>query len=164
MAGARVDGELLSKAGAAKLLGVSTRRILQLREQGKLSSTRDVNGVHLYERSSIIRLAVERANSADPRIHRKGVPTILASKVFELFDRGCTLPQVVQETQQPPDVVRALFVEYSTPLGQTPKPPAPPADDEARHDRVMSAFAREQDRRDRRRQSSRPPAEEETAR
>ncbi len=140
-------GELLTRTSVARLLGISERRVRQLRDQGKLHPTTNREGVHFYERSEIMKLAAARANSSDPRLRKKGVPVILAARVFEMFDNGATLSQIVQDTQQTPDVVRALYVEYSTPLGKAPATAPDPNAELARHDRLMGTFAQAQARR-----------------
>ena len=40
----------------------------------------------------------------------------LAARVFDLFEQGCTLPQIVQQTGEHPTTIRALWAEYTTPL------------------------------------------------
>ena len=44
----------------------------------------------------------------------------LAAEVFRLFKEGRSLPEVVIETRQEPDVVRTLWQEYKRPLDASP--------------------------------------------
>jgi hypothetical protein len=43
-----------------------------------------------------------------------------AAEVFRLFAEGRSLPEVVIETRQEPDVVRTLWQEYKRPLDASP--------------------------------------------
>jgi hypothetical protein len=40
----------------------------------------------------------------------------LAAKVFRMFARSLTLPQIVVMTKQPPEVIRELYREWSKTL------------------------------------------------
>jgi hypothetical protein len=127
--------DVLSPLQTRQLLGVSRTRILQFEERGELHPVRDERGVHRYLRSEVERLIRVRAASPDKRVTRVGarLPGEIVARVFELFDEGWTLPQIVRETRLPPEAIRALHVEYRTPVEQ-PSPghavrpaPLPPA-------------------------------------
>jgi hypothetical protein len=57
--------------------------------------------------------SVTRIEARD--VARKGR---LAARVFRMFARYATLPQIVLATRQPPDVIRELYREWSTTLDQ----------------------------------------------
>ncbi len=121
--------DVLSPLQTRQLLGVSRTRILQFEERGELHPVRDERGVHRYLRSEVERLIRVRAASADKRVTRVGakLPGEVVARVFELFDEGWTLPQIVRETKLPPEAIRALHVEYRTPVEQPSPGRAAPA-------------------------------------
>jgi hypothetical protein len=112
--------DILTPLQTRQLLGVSRTRILQFEDRGELHAIRDERGVHRYMRSEVERLVRVRASSPDRRVARVGakLPGDVVARVFELFDDGWTLPQIVRETKLPPEAVRALHVEYRTPVDQ----------------------------------------------
>ncbi len=112
--------DFLSPLQTRQLLGVSRTRVLQFEERGELHPIRDARGVHRYARSEVERLVRVRESSTDARMTRVGakLPGEVVARVFELFDDGWTLPQIVRETKLPPEAVRALYVEYKTPVDQ----------------------------------------------
>ena len=112
----------LRPKAAAEHLGVCVSRLRQLEKKGLLHPLRDRVGIRHYSRIELERLARQRSLSSDNRIKRGqlGVPGEMAARAFELFDKQWTLPQIVRELRCTPETVRALYVEYSTPIDQVP--------------------------------------------
>ena len=81
----------------------------------------------------------------------------LAAEIFQRFDQGQSLREVVMVCRQPPELVRALYRQWGTPLGEA-EPAAPDAlaekDDQdlvrwEEQMRAMTAAEEEWDRRER---------------
>jgi hypothetical protein len=114
------------------VLGVSRVRVRQLVKAGQLAGHHlpDKRGPHggkalFFRRADVFRLAAERAERAIEGSKRGSVAELdgrLVSRIFAYFSDGWTLPQIVIEEKLSPEVVRLLWVEYTTPLGQTPPP------------------------------------------
>jgi rhamnose utilization protein RhaD (predicted bifunctional aldolase and dehydrogenase) len=97
-----------------KMTGYSRARVQQLRKAGRLKSVIDTKGVHLYELGDVKKIAMRRHVSAD-RVH-----SAVAVQVFELFQAGMLLPDIVIRTGQSPTTIRELWEEYKRPLeGET---------------------------------------------
>jgi len=96
------------------MTGYSRARIQQLRREGRLKSVVDTKGIHLHALADVLALA---------RRHHVKVERVQASiavQVFELFQAGMKLPDIVIRTGQTPQTVRELWEEYKRPLeGET---------------------------------------------
>jgi MerR HTH family regulatory protein len=92
-----------------RLLGCSRALLRKYERKGRLHPVRDARGDRLYARAEVLRLCEQRSSIA----HVEGQ---VAARVFDLFNRGTPLPDIVIETGLPPRTVRALFREYTTPL------------------------------------------------
>lgn len=87
------------------------------------------------------------------RVERGGAPARRATvdpseidlvlKAFALFGRRASLPAIVAELRLTPAKVRALYAEYTTPLGHAPKKYVPPNYD-AEREAWIADFEREQ--------------------
>jgi Helix-turn-helix domain len=110
------NGQFLSPQEARTILGISRSYLQKLERQGKVSSIKDERGIHRYSRSEIAALALRRHVKVD-RVHGT-----IAVQVFELFQAGMELPDIVIRTGQSPATIRSLWEEYKRPLdGETVK-------------------------------------------
>lgn len=121
MSSSKSGEEFLSPVETRRLLGVSRTRIQQFERRGDLHPVVDERGVHRFARSEVERLRRARASRDEERTRRPKVPGDVAARVFELFDEGWTLPQIVRETKLAPESVRELHVEYRTPFEHGPR-------------------------------------------
>jgi len=60
-------GELLTKADAARVLGITPAAVVVLEQKGKLSATRTAGGVRLFARADVEQLAAARVAQRDLR-------------------------------------------------------------------------------------------------
>jgi hypothetical protein len=103
------NGKLLSRADAAKLLGVTYQRICQLHRQGRLvpvnagESSARIQGF-LYRRSDVERL----------RDVRLGAHGSTAAAAFEIFENGGNAVDVVKALHVSPDNAMSLLKAYTT--------------------------------------------------
>lgn len=103
------NGKLLSRADAAKLLGVTYQRICQLHRQGRLSpvnageSSARIHGF-LYRRGDVERL----------RDVRLGAHGSTAAAAFEIFENGGNAVDVVKALHISPDNAMSLLKAYVT--------------------------------------------------
>ena len=103
------NGKLLSRADAAKLLGVTYQRICQLHRQGRLvpvnagESSARIQGF-LYRRGDVERL----------RDVRVGAHGSTAAAAFEIFENGGNAVDVVKALHISPDNAMSLLKAYST--------------------------------------------------
>lgn len=103
------NGKLLSRADAAKLLGVTYQRICQLHRQGRLSpvnaneSSARIQGF-LYRRGDVERL----------RDVRVGAHGSTAAAAFEIFENGGNAVDVVKALHISPDNAMSLLKAYAT--------------------------------------------------
>jgi hypothetical protein len=125
---------LLTRAQVARELQVSIATVRRL-EKKKLHPKRDRDGVMRFDRREVIELAGQRGREVP-------IEGKVAARVFSLFDRGASLREVVQESEQPPVVVRMLWLEYQTPLGEIPDHAARAGGraelEDERHDRELA--------------------------
>ena len=103
------NGKLLSRADAAKLLGVTYQRICQLHRQGRLvpvnagESSARIQGF-LYRRGDVERL----------RDVRVGAHGSTAAAAFEIFENGGNAVDVVKALHVSPDNAMSLLKAYVT--------------------------------------------------
>lgn len=132
-----VTGRLdtMSRTAAMRRLGVAWTRLLTLESQGALSPQDDGEHVRYLvaeveavrsqlraepvrvKRGRLKKLPSEKAApaSVEPieRLERRGR---LAAAVFDCFERGLSLAQIVREARVDPYTVRQLWEEYKRPL------------------------------------------------
>jgi hypothetical protein len=107
-AGQSENGKLLSRADAAKLLGVTYQRICQLHRQGRLvpvnanESSARIQGF-LYRRGDVERL----------RDVRVGAHGSTAAAAFEIFENGGNAVDVVKALHIAPDNAISLLKAYT---------------------------------------------------
>jgi len=120
---------LMLTRDAARLLQVSRRRVRQFGDEGRLRYEIVIDNIRAYHKHDVQRLAATRAISDDPRIRKNGGGPLdgrLVAEVFECFRREMTLPEIVEQLRYPPELIRRLFDEYSTPLRAGERPPPVP--------------------------------------
>ena len=99
--------QFLSPAEAKNILGISRSYLQKLEKQGRVSSIKDERGIHRYSRSEIAALALRRHVKVD-KVHAS-----IAVQVFELFQAGMQLPDIVIRTGQSPATIRTLWKSSS---------------------------------------------------
>ena len=106
-----------TRTEAARVLGCSRTRVQQFEKDGRLTAVVDQNGVHHFARADVLVLARARGRTNADRVYGT-----IAAEVFSLFRESVDLPEIVMRTQQSPSTIRALYEEYSRPLGHVPVP------------------------------------------
>jgi hypothetical protein len=107
----------LTRANVAELLGVSTSTVRRL-EGSTLHPVQSRSGVWWFDAEQVERLRASETHRTRAYGGRGKDPGRTAARVFEMFDAGCNLRQVVVRTKLEPHAVRELFREYNTPLGK----------------------------------------------
>jgi hypothetical protein len=93
-----------------RMTGYSRTRIQQLTQSGKLPSVKSDSGAYLYELADVTAIARRRHVKVD-KVHAS-----IAVEVFELFQAGMKLPDIVIRTGQSPQTIRDLWEEFKRPL------------------------------------------------
>ena len=116
----------LTRSEAAARLGVSTSTIRRM-EFDVLHPEQDDRGVWRFDPDELAALpakyvrkgphtsATSRPTDEARAIAKRGR---LAARIFKMFARNLTLPQITVRTNQPPDVVRTLYHEWMTSLDE----------------------------------------------
>jgi hypothetical protein len=139
-------GDTLTRGEVAAQLGTSIASVRRM-EGAALHPTRGADGVHRFDSAEVAVVAAKRAE----RTGAKGSGEF-AARVFAMFDEGRTLPQIVVATAQPPEFIRTLYREWSTPLGRDARVPRHETGEErarreqAEHERRMAELEREYER------------------
>jgi hypothetical protein len=107
-----------TRTEAARVLGCSRTRVQQFEKDGRLCAVVDQSGVHHFARADVLALARARGRTHADRVHGT-----IAAEVFAMFRESVELPEIVMRTQQSPATIRALYEEYSRPLGHRPEAP-----------------------------------------
>lgn len=119
-------GDRLSRSEVAEVLGVSYARVCDLQKHNKLLGHRDPEtGRYQFECAIVYKLAAQRAERAIDGTKRGSVAELdgrLVARIFEYFKLGWSLVDVVCKEQLSPAVVRGLYREYKTPLGERSPP------------------------------------------
>lgn len=110
---------MVTRADVMRILGCSRALTYKYEQKGKLRAVIDAKGVHHFARSDVIELARARGRPFADRVEAS-----VAAECFRLFRMHVELPEVVMQTKQTPATVRALYLEYKTPLEE----PAPVVD------------------------------------
>jgi hypothetical protein len=114
-----VPAGMVTRIDVQRILGVSRTMTRKLEEGGKLMATIDANGLHLFLRSDVIELARIRGRGV---VGRAAESPKVAQMLFDMFERGLELPQIVMESGQSPVTVRAMYEQYRTPLRRKRSP------------------------------------------
>jgi hypothetical protein len=111
--------EAFTRRDAAKILGISRRRVEQLQASGKLVVYFiGPTGTIYYKRSDVVALCAGRPKADLSRLPAMGS---IAAEIFTLFRETCDLSEIVIRTRQPPQLIRHLYEEFRRPLG-APEP------------------------------------------
>ena len=139
------DGALrrprITRAEAATVLGTSYQNVRKLQRKGYLHSNPDRYGVHRFDRREVEELARKRGLQIKPSGE-------LAARVFAMFKANRTFADIVIETQQEPEVIRALWKEHLAGFDDTD---AGQEDERVRREHDEQRHAFEMDQRARRR-------------
>jgi hypothetical protein len=98
-------------AAAARALHMTRSGVEYLIRKGALSFEKDSAGIHWFDPAEIKACAAARGIEAPYNGQT-------CRRVFEMFDEGRTLPDIVKELAILPEQVRKLWLEYRTPLGK----------------------------------------------
>jgi hypothetical protein len=101
----------LTRTQVAKRLGVSVATVRRM-EGKELHPTKDENGVRLFEPAEVESIGAARS-PGPPTPSSSG---ILAATVFTMLDQKKTLREIVIALKAPPEVIRALYREWSMDL------------------------------------------------
>ncbi len=109
----RLDAEVpsgwLTRAEAAKLLGISKSRVQQLEERGELRSIKDDRGRCRYDPAEVLEVAERR--KAD------GIPSSSElDLLFEMFREHRTVLEIRRATRLSSETLMRLYAEYRTPI------------------------------------------------
>jgi hypothetical protein len=112
----------LTRREVALRLGISTSSVRRL-EWCDLHPEQDERGRWRFDPAEFARLEprphrVDRGASITDEARGLARRGRVAARVFRLFARNMTLPQIVVATKQPPEVVRELYREWSTDLSE----------------------------------------------
>jgi hypothetical protein len=109
----------LTRREVAARLGVSISSVRRM-EFEQLHPREDERGVWRFDPVELQGLT---SRAVAPERRRRSTKTLararegkLAARVFRMFARNWSLPQIVVATSQPPTVIRALYHEWSTSL------------------------------------------------
>jgi hypothetical protein len=109
----------LTRRDVATRLGVSVSSVRRM-EFDRLHPQEDEHGVWRFDPAELesipVREPVAPRRAASAKARARARDGRMAARVFRMFARHWTLPQIVVATGQPPQVVRTLFHEWSTSL------------------------------------------------
>jgi hypothetical protein len=109
----------LTRRDVAARLGVSVSSVRRM-EFDRLHPQEDEHGVWRFDPAELegmpVRQPVAPRRGASVKARAQAREGRVAARVFRMFARHWTLPQIVVATGQPPHVVRRLFHEWSTSL------------------------------------------------
>jgi hypothetical protein len=116
---------MLTRAEVAARLGVSVSSVRRM-EFDRLHPVADERGVWRFDPAEVARVSPRRSsghasrsrsarNEESRALGRKGR---VAANVFRMFARNLSLRHIVVVTKQSPDVIRALYREWSTTLDE----------------------------------------------
>lgn len=111
------DCQGLTRTEVAKPLGISTSSVRRM-EFDRLHPVADEHGVWRFDPAEVAAVTTvgRRRRGARKTRSARGREGRMAAKVFALFARRWTLPQIVIETCERPSRIRALYHEWSTSL------------------------------------------------
>jgi hypothetical protein len=98
----------LTRQQVANRLRVSIATVRRM-EGRELHPQKNDKGVWTFDASEVMRLAESRVTKRKIRKNDEGE---IAARVFELFESGCELPEIVYTLRQPPRVIRDLYSEW----------------------------------------------------
>lgn len=139
-------GQWPSRGDVARLLNITKSTVRGL-EGRAITPVRDASGTVRFDPKEV-RALIQRRGVAAPDPHGH-VPGAICSRIFQLFQERKSIDEIVVLTQQTPQTVRALYVEFQTPLGQESRAAreARKAEDERRAQAEHDEMIREWDRR-----------------
>jgi len=123
----------LTRAQAAERLGVSISKVRSLED--KTLHPEVIDGVHYFARDEVDAIACSMP--ASTRGRRRLDEGQIAARVFRLIDNGKEVREIVEELEVTPQLVRALYREWSMDFlsGEEERSRAAPAAAEERRSR-----------------------------
>jgi hypothetical protein len=104
--GARRPSARVTRREAAKILGTSYENVKRLQRARQLNSDPDRHGVHRFDRREVEELTRRRGLQIKPSGE-------LAARVFRMFRERQKFHEIVIETEQEPDTIRALWRQFN---------------------------------------------------
>lgn len=123
------SADLVTRAGAARLLGCSVSHVRKLETRGELAiALVDEGGVHYYARAEVARLSVARTVSG-----KQGTPRTAAGEVaalaFGLLEAGDGPIDLVRKLRLAPELVEQLEAKWRQFRAAKDKSGAPSSED-----------------------------------
>jgi hypothetical protein len=124
----------LTRSEVARRLGVTVTSVRWYERTGKLNPKKDPRGVRRFDEAEVEAFAQERG------VPLPGDPTTaIIARVFQMIADGKGLPEIVIATGLMPSRVRALYVEYITPIRYPVPTPSAASNDTQRHTRPTTS-------------------------
>jgi excisionase family DNA binding protein len=132
----------LTRAQAAKLLGISKTRVQQLDERGDLRSVKDERGRCRYDPIDVLELVEHRRDEGIP-------PSSELDRLFEMFRERRTILEIRLATGYSTETIRRLYAEYRTPVDRDYERVAEAREAKAllEHERCLRDISRQSHRR-----------------
>ena len=129
---------LLTRRQVAHELNTSVATVRRLEKKRELNPIVDCDGVHRFDGQEVGELATKRGRAAQ-------ATGDVAAVIFGMFREQKRLDDIVIATRQTPATERALYLEWTTPLGGKPQDrDAAEERDQAEHEEMMREWDREQ--------------------
>jgi len=116
-----LDGDAeITRADAARLLGVNADAVKRLESTGELRPWRIDGATRWFKRGEVEAVLAKRAAPPPPPPELVAVhDPETVSRTFAMFRAQATLDEIVAELGLVPEVVRRLYDQWSTPLGRS---------------------------------------------
>ena len=128
---------LLTRRQVADALGTSVATVRRLEKKRELNPVVDRDGVYRFDAQEVAALAAKRGRASQASGE-------VAAQVFGMFRELKKLDDIVIATRQTPATVRALYLEWTTPLGGRPiNKEAAEEREQAAHEEMMREWDRD---------------------
>jgi hypothetical protein len=113
---------VLTRNVVARMLRITIGGVRYYQRKGILTTDPDARGVHRFNRDEVEALARYLRRKG----HRTnvGLSGDLVATVFRMFREGQSLTEICIKTEETPDTIRELWLEFKRPLGASDVEPA----------------------------------------